>query len=35
LLGLIYRAIVKKEQAQLLKHDKVAAAHKVELAEPA
>ncbi|MGY8700329.1 MAG: YeeE/YedE thiosulfate transporter family protein [bacterium] len=35
LLGLIYRAIVKKEQAQLLEHDKAAAAHKVELAEAA
>ena len=35
LLGLIYRAIVKKEQAQLLEHDKVAAAHKVEFAEVA
>ena len=33
LLGLIYRAIVKKEQAQLLKHEKVAATHKVELRE--
>jgi len=35
LLGLIYRAIVKKEQAQLLEHDKAAAAHKVGLAEAA
>jgi len=35
LLGLIYRAIVKKEQAQLLEHDKAADAHKVELAEAA
>ena len=35
LLGLIYRAIVKKEQAQLLEHDMVAAAHKAELAETA
>ena len=33
LLGLIYRAILKKEQAQLLEHDKAAAAHKVKLAE--
>ena len=32
LLGLIYRAIVKKEQTQLLEHDKSSAAHKVELA---
>ena len=35
LLGLIYRAMVKKEQAQLLEHDKVAAANKVELSEVA
>jgi uncharacterized membrane protein YedE/YeeE len=35
LLGLIYRAIIKKEQAQLLEHDKAAAANKVELAEAA
>ena len=35
LLALIYRAIVMKEQAQLLEHDKSAAANKVELAEAA
>gem|GEM_PF-2832728 len=35
LLGLIYRAIVKKEQAQQLEHDKAAAAHKVKLAAAA
>ena len=35
LLGLIYRAIVKKEQAQLLERDKAAAVQKVELAEAA
>ena len=35
LLGLIYRAIIKKEQAQLLGHVKVAVAHKVELEEAA
>ena len=35
LLGLIYRAIVKKEQAQQLEHDKAAAAHKVKLAKAA
>ena len=35
LLGLIYRAIVKKEQAQQSEHDKSAAAHKVKLAEAA
>ena len=35
LLGLIYRAIVKKEQTQLLEHDKVATAHKLKLAEGA
>tara|TARA_B110000263_G_scaffold32108_1_gene24393 strand:+ start:1921 stop:2556 length:636 start_codon:yes stop_codon:yes gene_type:complete len=33
LLGLIYRAIVKKEQAQLLEQDKPAVIHKVELRE--
>ena len=33
LLGLIYRAIVKKERTQLLEYDKAAAAHKVTLAE--
>ena len=33
LLGLIYRAILKKEKAQFLEHDKNAAAHKIELAE--
>ncbi len=33
LLGLIYRAILKKEKAQQSEHDKSLATHKVELAE--
>lgn len=35
LLGLIYRAIVKKEQSQQLEHNKATAGHKVKLAEAA
>ena len=35
LLGLIYRAIVKKEQSQKLEHNKATAGHKVKLAEAA
>jgi hypothetical protein len=35
LLGLIYRAIVKKEQSQQLEHNKSTAGHKVKLAEAA